>query len=154
MSKRCSVMIALLLLVIAGGIYKFIFQGSVASGKDGRIAIQLNSDEGDLVLTEMRAFLTTVQQVTRGISEEDMQLVAESSRKAGRAAQAEVPGTLMGKLPLQFKQLGSDTHAGFDQMALDAEDLGDSRHALSQLAALMQNCTACHAAFRFEIAEK
>lgn len=151
MSKRCSVIIVLLLIVIAGGVYKFIIQGSVSDGSDGRMAIHLDAGERDLVLAEMRAFLTSVQQITRGISENDMQLVAEYSRKVGKAAQGEVPGTLMGKLPMQFKRLGFDTHAGFDQLALDAEDLGDSQHALSQLSVLMQNCTACHAAYYFDI---
>ena len=151
MSKLCSTIIVLLLIVIAGGVYKFIFQGSVSEGADGRMAIHLDAGERDLVLAEMRAFLTSVQQITRGISENDMQLVAEYSRKAGKAAQGEVPGTLMGKLPLKFKRLGSATHAGFDQLALDAEDLGDNQYALSQLSVLMQNCTACHAAYRFDI---
>ena len=151
MSKICPTIIVLLLIVIAGGVYKFIFQGSITDGTDGRIAIHLDAGERDLVLAEMRAFLTSVQQITKGISENDMTLVAEYSRKVGKAAQGEVPGTLMGKLPLQFKRLGSATHAGFDQLALDAEDLGDSQYALSQLSVLMQNCTACHAAYRFDI---
>lgn len=154
MSKKCSGIIVLLLLVIAGGIYKFIFQGSVSGSTDGRIAIHLEAAERDLVLAEMRAFLTSVQQITRGISENDMQLVAEYSRKAGKAAQGDVPGTLMGKLPMQFKQLGFDTHTRFDQLALDADDLGDAQHALSQLSVLLQNCTACHEAYRFGISEQ
>jgi len=154
MGKKCAVIIVLLLLVIAGGIYKFIFQGSVSGSTDGRIAIHLEATERDLVLAEMRAFLASVQQITRGISENDMQLVAEYSRKVGKAAQGDVPGTLMGKLPMQFKQLGFDTHTRFDQLALDADDLGDAQHALSQLAVLLQNCTACHEAYRFDISEQ
>ena len=78
------------------------------------MAIHLDAGERDLVLAEMRAFLTSVQQITKGISENDMKLVAEYSRKAGKAAQDEVPGTLIGKLPIEFKQLGFDTHTKFD----------------------------------------
>ena len=65
-----------------------------------------------------------------------------------------IPGTLVGKLPVQFKKLGFDTHAKFDQLALDAEEFGDSDHALSQLSTLMKNCTACHAAYRFDISKE
>ncbi len=65
-----------------------------------------------------------------------------------------VPGTLMGKLPLEFKKLGFDTHTRFDQLALDAEQLGDPGHSLTQLAELMQNCVACHAAYRFEVEQR
>ena len=152
MSKICSVVIVLLLLVIAGGIYKFIFQGSASEGTDGRMAIHLNTGERDLVLTEMRAFLESIQQVTKGIAADDMKLVAEYARKSGKAAQGAVPGTLVGKLPIQFKKLGFDTHAKFDQLALDAEEFGDSEHALLQLSLLMENCVGCHAAYRFDIA--
>ena len=154
MSKKCLVIIILLLLVITGGIYKFIFQGSASEGTDGRMAIHLTSGERDLVLTEMRAFLGSVQQVTNGITANDMKLVAESARKSGKAAQAAVPGTLVGKLPIAFKKSGFDTHAKFDQLALDAEEFGDSDHALSQLSTLMENCIACHAAYRFSISNE
>ena len=154
MSKICSVIIVLLLLVIAGGIYKFIFQGSASEGTDGRMAIHLTSGERDLVLTEMRAFLESIQQVTKGIAADDMNLVAEAARKSGKAAQAAVPGTLVGKLPIAFKKLGFDTHAKFDQLALDAEEFGDSEHAMSQLSTLMENCVACHAAYRFNISNE
>jgi len=150
MNKKCYVIPVLLLFVIAGGIYKFIFQGSISVNTDGRTSIHLNSDERNLVLTEMRLFLTSVQKITKAISENDMKLVAKHARKVGRAAQGEVPGTLMGKLPLQFKQLGFDTHTKFDQLAMDTEDLGDSSHALSQLSILMKNCISCHAAYRID----
>ena len=153
MNTKCLVVIVLLLLVIAGGIYKFIFQGSASVGTDGRMAIHLTGGERDLVLTEMRAFLESIQQVTTGITANDMQLVAAAARKSGKAAQAAVPGTLVGKLPIAFKKLGFDTHARFDQLALDAEEFGESDHALSQLSTLMENCVACHAAYRFDVTD-
>ena len=154
MNKKCSGIIAFLLLVIAGGTYKFIFQGSISERADGRVAIHLNTGERDLVLTEMRLFLESIQKITAGIAESDMQLVAEYARKAGKAAQGGVPGTLVGKLPVGFKISGSDTHKKFDQLALDAEEFGDGDHALSQLSTLMQNCVSCHAAYRFSISNE
>jgi cytochrome c556 len=33
---------------------------------------------------------------------------------------------------------------------MDAADLGDKEHAMQQLGALMQNCVACHAAYRID----
>ena len=80
-----------------------------------------------------------------------MTLVADAARKSGKTAQAEVPGSLVGKLPLPFKKLGGDTHMKFDQLAMDAEDLGDAEHALQQLSTLMNNCVSCHAAYRIDI---
>jgi len=154
MNKKCIVIVVFLLMVILAGVYKFIFQGDVSQSADGRATIHLNAGERDLVLAEMRAFLNSVQQIIQGVSDNDMKHIAEYSRMAGKAAQAEVPGTLMARLPLQFKQLGFDTHAKFDQLAMDAEDLEDNQHVLLQLSTLMQNCLACHAAFRIDISDK
>ena len=151
MSKKCPAIIVLLLLVIAGGVYKFIFQGSVSESTDGRIAIHINGGERDLVLGEMRMFLESVQQITIGVNSGDMKLVAEAARTVGKAAQAAVPGTLMGKLPVEFKKLGFDTHSRFDELALHAEQLGDPEHSLRQLSELMNNCIACHAAYKIEM---
>lgn len=154
MNKKCFSIILLLLVIITGGVYKFIFQGSTAESSDGRISILLDPKERDLVLAEMRAFLISVQEINSAIAEDNLKLVSESARKVGKAAQGEVPGSLIGKLPLEFKKLGFDTHQKFDQLALDTDDLGDSNHALSQLSILMQNCVACHETYRIDTSIK
>jgi hypothetical protein len=141
----------ILVLVSAGITYKFVYQGSVAERLDGRMAILLEKNERDLVLSEMRIFLESVQQIVDGISDKDMQRVAESARKSGVSAQAAIPGSLVGKLPLSFKQLGFDTHQKFEGLALDADDLGDPDHTLSQLGTILKNCVACHSTYRFEV---
>lgn len=150
MCKTCWIVVAILLIGLLGTVYKFVFEGSTTKSTDNRVAIRLTPGEKDLVLAEMRAFLASVQQITHGISAKDMKLVAASARMVGRAAQQDVPGSLMGKLPLEFKQLGLDTHAQFDLLALDAEQLEDENHSLVQLGSLMQNCVACHATYRLE----
>ena len=152
MCKICWFSVFVLVLISAGITYKFVLQGNVAESSDGRTAIQLEKNERDLVLSEMRVFLESVQQITGGISGSDMARIAESARKSGASAQMAVPGSLVGKLPLSFKQLGFDTHKKFDELALDAEDLGDRDHTLSQLNTILENCVACHAAYRFEVA--
>jgi hypothetical protein len=150
-NKILTAIIILLLLVIGGGFYKFMIQGSTTESTDGRLAIQLNAGERDMVLGEMRAFLDTVQKIVKGVSEDDMKLVADSARKVGMSAQGDVPGSLVGKLPMKFKKLGFDTHTKFDQIALDASDMGDKDNMLIQLSVLMQNCVGCHAAYRIEL---
>ena len=151
MCKICWASVVVLALISTGIAYKFIIQGKVAESTDGRTAILLEKNERDLVLSEMRVFLGSIQQITSGIADDDMKLVAEYARKSGRDAQMEVPGSLIGKLPLSFKKLGFDTHAKFDELALDAEQLGDRDHTLSQMNDLLKNCVACHAAYRFEV---
>lgn len=150
MCKLCWSITFLLMLVILGGVYKFMVQGSTVAASDGRNALMLEPVERDLVLAEMRAFLTSVQQITQGVSAQDMKLIAEAGRKVGTAAAQEVPASLMGKLPLEFKKLGFDTHSKFDELALDAEQVGDSAHSLQQLSTLMNNCLACHQTYRID----
>ena len=151
MGKKCIGIIVFLLLLITAGVYKFVFQGSTSQSDDGRIAIHLSAAERDLVLTEMRAFLEGVQMITTGIADSNMQQVVQAAKSVGKAAQAEVPGTLIGKLPIEFKKLGFDTHQKFDQLAMNAAEFGDNTTALSELSELMQNCTACHATYRFDV---
>ncbi len=151
MCKFCWSTVIILALVTVGMAYKFIIQGEVIEEPDSRTAILLTSKERDLVLFEMRVFLQSVQQVTSGISADDMGLVASAARQSGRNAQIAVPGTLIGKLPIAFKKLGFDTHAKFDELALDAEQLGDGEHTITQLSALLENCVSCHSVFKFNI---
>ena len=111
-------------------------------------AIELTKAEREFVLSEMRVFLESTQKIVVGITDDNMELVAESARESGRAAQVNMPKSLGGKLPVIFKELGSDTHRKFDELALDAEQLGDKDHALSQLGGLLNNCVSCHSLFR------
>ena len=148
MCKLCWSISAILLVGLSLISYKFILTGAVAPSTDGRQAILLEEAERDIVLSEMRMFLASVQKITKALSENDMKIVAEAAREVGLAAQQEVPGSLMGKLPLAFKKLGFDTHKKFDELALDAKDLGDPQYALEQLSTLMNNCVACHSTYR------
>lgn len=151
MRIKCFLMVAVLSFIIVVGLYAYMFHGKVSESEDGRSTIHLTAGERDLVLAEMRAFLISLQQITKGVADNNMKLVADYSRKAGKAAQAEMPGSLAAKLPRQFRQLGFDTHAKFEQLAMDADDLEDAQHSLSQLATLMQNCTACHEMYRIDV---
>lgn len=119
-----------------------------ANTADKRIAIHLNAAERNHLLTEMRGFLESAQQIIEGISEQDLSTVAGNARKSGMKAGAGMPAGMGKKLPAEFKQLGPDTHRRFDQLALDVDDLGDEQHTLKQLSELMKNCVACHRAYR------
>lgn len=150
MCKKCWLVVSLLVLVIAGAAYKFMILGDTKSSTDGRLAIQLNPSETDLVLAEMRSFLSSIQQISSGMSDDDFKLISEQARLSGGAAQQGVPTSLMGKLPMEFKKLGFDTHQKFDLLAMDAEQLQDKEHTLKQMSTLMSNCVACHATYRIE----
>jgi len=150
----CWILVGVLLISSGVMTYKFILSGSVKPGNDERIAIQLTSDEREMILTEMRAFLESVQMITNGITTKDFDAVAKAAETVGHVARQQVPDTLAGKLPLEFKKMGFDTHAQFSQLSLDAKQLGDGEHALEQLATVLQNCVACHAAYKLEAVDR
>ena len=151
MCKLCWVLFLTALLVIGAMAYKFIISGETLTAEDGRQSLMLEAGERNLVLTEMRMFLDAAQKIIHAANEDDTQAIAEAARAVGRAAQNDVPGSLMKKLPLEFKKLGFDTHSKFDQLAMDAEQFADPATSLKQLATLMQNCVACHAAYRVDV---
>jgi len=151
MCKVCWILV-LILAVISGGLaYTFLVKGETIAASDGRKALLLEAGERDLVLGEMRQFLEAVQIIVAA-GEDDMESVVKAARKVGFAAQQGVPASLMKKLPLDFKKLGMGTHKAFDQLAIDAKDLGDKQQVIEQLGQLMNNCVACHKLYRIDLA--
>ena len=120
--------------------------------KDGRTAIALDSAGRSLVLAEMRQFLTAVQVLTDALARDDLKAAALAARAVGMQAAHEVPPEVKARLPKEFKQLGFSVHSDFDQLALDADGLGDQRHALKQMSGILQKCVACHSTYRIDAA--
>jgi hypothetical protein len=149
--KFCWALSALLIVAVAGMGYVFFNPGNLKKTDDGRTAIILSAAERDLVLAEMRGFLEGFETITVGIAEKDMKTIAQSAEKIGMATAGQVPLTLMGKLPSEFRSLGMATHKAFDALALEARDMGDGQVILSGLGELLNNCTTCHAAYRIDI---
>ncbi len=140
--------VIILLLGLSGFLVNKFISGSVEPSDDGRTAVILTKDERNFVLDEMRAFLVSVQAVSQAITEKDMNKVAELSHKAGMAAEANNPGSLMQKLPIGMKKLGFDTRKQFDAISEIATTSKDALAARKQLDTLMQNCIACHVTYR------
>jgi len=149
-NRFCWILTLVFALATGTLAYVFLIRGQTLPGGDGRVAIVLEAGERDLVLTEMRGFLIAVQGIIDAVVRADAAAVATAARQVGAAAQQGVPATLVGKLPMEFKKLGFDTHRKFDQLALDAEQFGEAAAALPALAELMHNCVGCHAAYRID----
>ncbi|MHA1128189.1 MAG: hypothetical protein ACTSRN_04460 [Alphaproteobacteria bacterium] len=151
--KLCWAVTSALVLFIAVMGYKFIVVGSVAESDDGRTAIIMTPAERDMILGEMRTFLEGVQTIVEAIAEDDMETVASTATSIGMAATGGEPAALIAKLPLEFKTLGFGTHGAFDELAMEATDMGNSKIVLAKLGDLMLRCTSCHASYRFDIEE-
>ena len=140
--------IIILLFAVSGFLINKFVSGQVEPSEDGRISVILTKDERNLVLNEMRAFLISLQGVSQAITENKMDSVAELAHKAGMAAEEGTPGSLLQKIPLGMKTLGLGTREKFDEIAESAKIQKDASLARKQLDALMNNCIACHAAYR------
>jgi len=140
--------IIVLLLAFSGLLVNKFISGSVAPSADGRTSVVLTKDERDLILTEMRAFLVSVQGVSQAITENNMDRVAELAHQAGMAAEEGTPGSLLQKIPLPMKKMGFGTREQFDGIAETARTTKDATIARQQLDTLMQTCIACHSTYR------
>lgn len=154
--KSCKLswlLVALLSIVVAAFSYKFTV-GEVKPSDDGRVAVQLSKDERNSLLLEMRTWLQNSQAILAAVSSQDFAAVATIATSSGMAAEAATPGSLFRKIPVEMKALGFDTRKKFDEIANDAVSLKDSQHTIQQISIAMNNCVACHAAYRFVEAEK
>ncbi len=117
---------------------------------DERTVLNLQPGERAAMLQEMRQFLSGVQLITDAVARDDAKAVAQAARSMGKAAVHEVPPALRAKLPVEFRQLGFSVHDDFDQMAMDAESMGDMKHSMTQLAGTLQKCVACHGIYQIQ----
>ena len=120
----------------------------LAPASDTRTILHLEPQERVMILAEMRLFLAGVQKLTGALGRQDMQAAAEAARSLGRKMTHEVPPALRAKRPQAFRQLGFSVHSDFDQMAVDAESMGDVGVTLRQLSATLQTCVSCHASYQ------
>ena len=80
-----------------------------------------------------------------------MKAVSLASQEVGMDAtrSGSEPMTLIAKLPLEFKTLGMSIHRSFDELALEADTMGDGGIILGKLGAILNTCTTCHASYKF-----
>lgn len=145
MSKVSGVIIAFLVLVILGGAYKFIIQGSVMDGEDGRTVILLDAPERLHILGEMRGLLGHIQELITAISVDDMDKVIKISQTLVDDSGGATPTKIIAKMPIAFKKMSKNIHSDFQDLLAESKEKRDSKLALKQVSKLMQNCIACHA---------
>ena len=123
---------------------------TAAAGLEGRTVIRLSAEHQTLVFDEMQQFLAGVQQITGALARDDMDTVVAVARSLGTSMSQHIPAALKQALPEAFRKQGHAVHSGFDQIAMDAEALGDRDHSLSQLSDTLDGCVACHNSFQIE----
>ena len=149
-NSSCVITIVVLTVAVSVLVLRFIVFGQTkaADQTDQRITVMVTETERDFMLSEMRAMLVGIQQIMQASFSKDMSSIVEIAQSLGVKTMSDIPPGIMGKLPLTFKKLGLGVHYTFDQIALDAKDLGDEQHTLHQLQKMLQSCTACHASYK------
>ncbi len=150
MTRALSVAAIVLWLATAAVAAFFFIRGQTRAAPDGRTAVLLAPDERNLVLTEMRGMLETVQGIVDGVKAGDSKQVAKAARTSGMAAAADVNPALMARLPLEFKQLGLSVHKRFDEIATAADSGAGREELLAALGTQLSACVACHAGYRID----
>ena len=151
MGRLCWGLSAVLAVLCGGLIYMFVLRGTIEEADDGRTAILLSRGERNLVLSEMRAFLDSVQGITEAVVNGDMKMAAESATRVGRVDLDDLPASLLRKLPLEVKRLGLSTHLAFHDLAAEiGNGLGGDR-VMARMAEILNNCVTCHAGYRIDL---
>jgi len=123
--------------------------GLSAHAGDDRLDLRFTPEERAVFLTDMRAMLGSVQDVLRGIGSGDRELIAAAARRSGNRMSRATPASIRAKLPASFRAIGGPTHLAFEELSIRAET--DEMDSLTRATAeLMNQCMACHAAFRVQ----
>ena len=137
---------------VAGGVLGLVVAGVVADEKpDLRVPVGLNAQERSWLLGEMRKNLAVLQQMTAALSEGKPAEVGALAAAFGSAASAKDPSRppqLRQKLPADWLALTHQLHKGFDGVAEGAASTEAPAQTLARMSRLMQDCVACHAAYR------
>ena len=126
-----------------------------AKSHDGRYSLGLNAEEKVEFLSEMRQMLTSIQQIMLGIGTGNKEMIINAARYSGNRMARATPQSVKDKTPSSFERIGGPTHMMFEELIVNAEaadetDIEDMKDLAELTGVLMQNCLACHAAFKVE----
>lgn len=108
-------------------------------------------EEKAYVLEEMRLLVESIQTITGGLATGHMEDVIEAAAAQGQRRNAKdsaYPAAMRIKETPLWKQINNSTRQGFDELADAARDGAPKEKQLAILAETMQNCIACHQAYR------
>lgn len=118
-------------------------------GGDARARIDISAKEREEIRAGMRAYLESIQGIVEGLARHKMGNVAKSAAKGGERMLADVSLQLVMKLPPDFVMISADTHRKLDELATVARETGTKLAVTDKLAEVLENCTSCHARYRF-----
>jgi len=117
---------------------------------DPRTAVSISGEDRAYVLGQMRLFLANIQRTTSALASGDLAAASKIAAIAGARNNENDPSrppTLRARQPAAWNQYIGQVRKGFDDLASTAATAPVSE-SLNKLAAVTQNCVACHQTFR------
>ena len=144
--------IALILwLVTILSIVFYVVRGGVVEKQVGaRTIIQLDQNERDLVLDEMRTMLQATQMIVEGVANSDLKQISAAGKAGGMGAAVDLDPKFLSKLPLEFKTLGFSMHSDMDSIAKSAESGATPKEISRMLSATLLKCVGCHSSWQIK----
>jgi len=122
---------------------------------DGRQLVRFPDDIRAHTLANMRDHLHSIERISSAMSKgqyDEAATIAEQ-RLGLTSLDAHGASHMAPLMPAGMQQIGSQMHRAASRFALEAQNAAatnDVRPALAALGTVMQQCVACHAAYRFQ----
>ncbi|WP_430229255.1 hypothetical protein [Nitrosomonas communis] len=129
----------------------FVFysvRGNLSISADEHYAIQLDAEEKDFVLAEMKSLLLSINGILKGLHEDDMIAISKAAKSADMGMAVNASPLLMVKLPLEFKMLGMGLHKDFDKLSADTQAGINKDQIIHRLSELTSKYVSCHQVYR------
>jgi cytochrome c556 len=126
-----------------------------ASEPDARQRVRFPEEMRSHTLSNMRDHLQTLERISAALSRGDYDAAASLAEQRLGMTSLEAHGAahLAQLMPPEMQQIGSRMHRAASRFAIEAQDAAvrnDPRPALGALSEVMQQCVACHAAYRLQ----
>jgi len=129
--------------------------GGDAASKDTRELAALPEPMRGHMLANMRDHLQSLQAINAALAEgkyDDAASIAEK-RLGMTSLEAHGAAHLAGFMPRPMQEIGTSMHRAASRFAIEAQNASathDVKPALAALSTVMQQCVACHAAYRVQ----
>jgi hypothetical protein len=142
-------------LPAAGQTHQHMQMETAAQTSDARQPVKFPGPLREHELANMRDHLSTLAQIQLALSKNAVDEAASLAEKRLGMSSFELHGAheVAKYMPKGMQEMGSEMHRAASRFAVEATNAGatgDIRPALAALAAVTQQCVACHAAYRLK----
>jgi len=130
-------------------------EAASAAAGDSRQLVRFPEPMRVRTLTNMRDHLLALQEINDALSRSDFEKAASiAERRLGMTSlEAHDASHVAGFMPKAMQDIGSQMHRSASRFAVEAQNASvanDVKPALAALGQVMQQCSACHAAYRLQ----